>query len=149
MHGVGVTVISISANAAIFQSSIDSDSTRGRSIRTHLVKFPPLPDSGHDFIWVVRKIDEGATRVFLEEFEKRVQESSKGYLIWGWAPQLVILEHPVTGGVVTHCGMNTVFESVIASLPMVTWPIYADQFFNEKLLVDVLRIGGERMEKLE
>ncbi|KAH1190566.1 Soyasapogenol B glucuronide galactosyltransferase [Glycine max] len=44
MHGVGVTVISISANAAIFQSSIDSDSTRGRSIRTHLVKFPPLPD---------------------------------------------------------------------------------------------------------
>ncbi|KAG4907434.1 hypothetical protein JHK82_056092 [Glycine max] len=105
--------------------------------------------SGHDFIWVVRKIDEGATRVFLEEFEKRVQESSKGYLIWGWAPQLVILEHPVTGGVVTHCGINTVFESVIASLPMVTWPIYADQFFNEKLLVDVLRIGGERMEKLE
>ena len=90
---------------------------------------------------MVRKIDEGATRVFLEEFEKRVQESSKGYLIWGWAPQLVILEHPVTGGVVTHCGINTVFESVIASLPMVTWPIYADQFFNEKLLVDVLRIG--------
>ena len=95
------------------------------------------------------RVDEGATRVFLEEFEKRVQESSKGYLIWGWAPQLVILEHPVTGGVVTHCGINTVFESVIASLPMVTWPIYADQFFNEKLLVDVLRIGGERMEKLE
>ncbi|KAJ1411596.1 UDP-glucuronosyl/UDP-glucosyltransferase [Sesbania bispinosa] len=70
-----------------------------------------LEDSGVDFIWVVRKVD--GDNGFLEEFEKRVKASNKGYLMWGWAPQLVILEHPATG----------------------------EQFFNEKLLVDVLRIG--------
>ncbi|XP_027367410.1 soyasapogenol B glucuronide galactosyltransferase-like [Abrus precatorius] len=103
-----------------------------------------LEDSGHDFIWVVKKIDEGedeGVRGFLEEFEKKVQASNRGYLIWGWAPQLLILEHPATGAVVTHCGMNTVIESVDAGLPMVTWPLFAEQFFNEKLLVDVLKIG--------
>jgi soyasapogenol B glucuronide galactosyltransferase len=62
-------------------------------------------------------------------------------LIWGWAPQLVILEHSAIGAVVTHCGWNTTLESVYAGLPMVTWPLFAEQFYNEKLLVDVLKIG--------
>ncbi|XP_027340913.1 soyasapogenol B glucuronide galactosyltransferase-like [Abrus precatorius] len=107
-------------------------------LATQLVEIAhALEDSGYDFIWVVRKVDDNV----LEEFEKRVRESNKGYLIWGWAPQVKILEHPATGAVVTHCGMNTVFESVNASLPMVAWPIFAEQFFNEKLLVDILKIG--------
>ncbi|CAJ1977605.1 unnamed protein product [Sphenostylis stenocarpa] len=99
-----------------------------------------LEDCGHDFIWVVRNNDDEA-RGFLKEFEKRVERSNKGYLIWDWAPQLVILDHPATGAVVTHCGMNTVFESVIAGLPLVAWPLFSEQFFNEKLVVEVLRIG--------
>ncbi|XP_057449549.1 soyasapogenol B glucuronide galactosyltransferase-like [Lotus japonicus] len=101
-----------------------------------------LEGSGHNFIWVVRKNDEGGEDgCFLEEFEKRVRESNKGYLIWGWAPQLLILESPKIGGLVAHAGWNTVVESVNAGLPMVTWPLFAEHFFNEKLVVDVLRIG--------
>ncbi|ESW14826.1 hypothetical protein PHAVU_007G020700 [Phaseolus vulgaris] len=102
-----------------------------------------LEDCGDDFIWVVGKVDEGQSRALVEEFEKRVEASKKGYLIWGWGPQLLILEHPAVGGVVTHCGMNTVMETVDAGLPMVTWPLYAEQFFNERLLVDVLKIAVE------
>ncbi|XP_057453375.1 soyasapogenol B glucuronide galactosyltransferase-like [Lotus japonicus] len=102
-----------------------------------------LEDSGHDFIWVVRKSKESEDvgDAFLEEFEERVKASNKGYLIWGWAPQLLILEHPAIGAVVTHCGWNTIMETVNAGLPMATWPLFAEQFYNEKLLVDVLRIG--------
>ncbi|WVZ12572.1 hypothetical protein V8G54_017102 [Vigna mungo] len=101
-----------------------------------------LYDSGKDFIWVVRKNDKGGEgEKFLEEFEERMKESKKGYLIWGWAPQLLILENPAIGGLVTHCGWNTVVESVNAGLPMVTWPLFAEHFFNEKLVVDVLKIG--------
>jgi len=102
-----------------------------------------LEDCGHDFIWVVGKIDEGQSKALVEEFEKRVEASKKGFLIWGWAPQLRILEHPAVGGVVTHCGMNTVIETVDAGLPMVTWPLFAEQFFNERLLVDVLKVAVE------
>ncbi|KAK2354301.1 soyasapogenol B glucuronide galactosyltransferase [Trifolium repens] len=100
-----------------------------------------LEDSGNDFIWVVRKIEDGEDGDFLREFEKRVKERNKGYLIWGWAPQLLILEHAAVGAVVTHCGWNTIMESVNAGLPLATWPLFAEQFYNERLLVDVLRIG--------
>ncbi|XLR64245.1 hypothetical protein S83_014917 [Arachis hypogaea] len=100
-----------------------------------------LEGSRNNFIWVVRKNEEEGGGSFLEEFEKRVRKSGKGYLIWGWAPQLLILENAAIGGLVTHCGWNTVVESVNAGLPMVTWPLFAEHFFNEKLVVDVLRIG--------
>jgi len=100
-----------------------------------------LEDCGHDFLWVVRKIDDGENRSLVEEFGKKVEASKKGYLIWDWAPQLLILEHPAVGVMVTHCGMNTIIETVDAGLPMVTWPLFSEQFFNERLLVDVLKIA--------
>lgn len=98
-----------------------------------------LEASSCDFIWVVRKTNDNEG--FMEEFEKRVKESNKGYLIWGWAPQLLILENKAIGGIVTHCGWNTVVESINVGLPMVTWPLFSEQFFHEKLVVEVLRIG--------
>ncbi|XP_058772437.1 soyasapogenol B glucuronide galactosyltransferase-like [Vicia villosa] len=105
-----------------------------------------LEASTHDFIWVVRKNNEDGgsgegEEGFMEDFEKRVRESNKGYLIWGWAPQLLILENKAIGGIVTHCGWNTTIESINAGLPMVTWPLFSEQFFHEKLVVEVLRIG--------
>ncbi|XP_020267500.1 UDP-glycosyltransferase 73C5-like [Asparagus officinalis] len=59
----------------------------------------------------------------------------QGLIIRGWAPQLMILSHPSVGGFITQ------LESVSASFPMVTWPNFAEQFLNEKLIVEVLRIG--------
>jgi len=70
-----------------------------------------------------------------------MKESKKGYIIWNWAPQLLILDHPASGGIVTHCGWNSVLESLSVGLPMVTWPVFADQFYNEKFVVNVLKIG--------
>ena len=32
-------------------------------------------------------------------------------------------------------------ESITAGLPLVTWPLFAEQFYNERLIVDVLKIG--------
>jgi len=42
---------------------------------------------------------------------------------------------------VTHCGWNSTLEAMTAGVPMVTWPIFADQFFNEKLVSEVLKLG--------
>ncbi|XP_061352224.1 soyasapogenol B glucuronide galactosyltransferase-like [Gastrolobium bilobum] len=101
-----------------------------------------LENSGHYFILVIRKIDgDEDGNSFLQEFEHRMKESNKGYIIRNWAPQLLILDHPAIGGIVTHCGWTSILESMSAGLPMITWPMFAEQFYNEKLLVDVLKIG--------
>ncbi|KAK9287555.1 hypothetical protein L1049_015976 [Liquidambar formosana] len=70
-----------------------------------------------------------------------MMESKKGLIIRGWAPQLLILEHAAVGGFMTHCGWNSTIEGVSAGVPMITWPLSAEQFYNEKLITDVLRIG--------
>lgn len=102
-----------------------------------------LEASGKQFIWVVKKEKkEGVRGEWLPEgFEKRME--GKGLIIRGWAPQVLILEHEAVGGFVTHSGWNSTLEAVCAGVPMVTWPVFAEQFYNEKLVTQILRIGVE------
>ncbi|PON81078.1 UDP-glucuronosyl/UDP-glucosyltransferase [Trema orientale] len=102
-----------------------------------------LEASGQQFVWVVKKEKkEGVKEEWLPEgFEERIK--GKGLIIRGWAPQVPILEHEAVGGFVTHCGWNSTQESVCAGVPMVTWPIAAEQFYNEKLVTQILRVGVE------
>ncbi|KAL0559712.1 hypothetical protein IC582_000079 [Cucumis melo] len=99
--------------------------------------------SGKKFIWVVRKgkgeEEEDEQNWLPEGYEQRME--GRGLIIRGWAPQVLILDHLAVGGFVTHCGWNSTLEGVVAGLPMVTWPVAAEQFYNEKLLTEVLKIG--------
>ncbi|XP_009108748.1 UDP-glycosyltransferase 73B1 [Brassica rapa] len=100
-----------------------------------------LEMSGHDFIWVVNKSgSQGDKEEWLPEgFEEKMK--GRGLIIRGWAPQVVILDHQAVGGFLTHCGWNSLLEGVASGLPMVTWPIGAEQFYNEKLVTQVLKTG--------
>ena len=53
---------------------------------------------------------------------------------------MLILDHEAVGGFVTHCGWNSTLEGVSAGVPMVTWPMGAEQFFNEKIVTYVLKL---------
>lgn len=101
-----------------------------------------LEASGENFIWVVRKsstsVDENEDWL-PDGFEKRME--NRGLIIRGWAPQVVILDHSSIGAFVTHCGWNSILEGVYAGVPMVTWPLFAEQFLNEKLVNEVLKTG--------
>ncbi|XP_059306997.1 UDP-glycosyltransferase 73C4-like [Lycium ferocissimum] len=96
--------------------------------------------SKRPFIWVVKHIsDEFGKWLNEENFEERVQK--QGILIHGWAPQVLILSHPSVGGFLTHCGWNSSIEAISSGLPMITWPLFAEQFCNDRLIVDVLDAG--------
>ena len=101
-----------------------------------------LEASNCPFIWVIKKGDyskEFENWLVDENFEERTKE--RGLIILGWAPQVQILSHSAIGGFLTHCGWNSTLEAVSAGVPVITWPMIAEQFYNEKLLVQVLRIG--------
>jgi len=95
-----------------------------------------LEASNCPFIWAVRK---GGDEALPEGYEERVE--GRGLVIKGWAPQILILNHTAVGGFLTHCGWNSSLEGISAGLPFITWPLFAEQFYNERLIVDVLKIG--------
>ncbi|KAK9755617.1 hypothetical protein RND81_01G038400 [Saponaria officinalis] len=70
-----------------------------------------------------------------------MKKTNQGLVIESWVPQLMFLEHKAIGGMLTHVGWGTMLEGITAGLPLVTWPLYAEQFYNERLVVDVLKIG--------
>ncbi|XP_045813418.1 scopoletin glucosyltransferase-like [Trifolium pratense] len=98
-----------------------------------------LEAAEHNFIWVVKKKNGDGEKCILERFERRMK--GKGLIIRGWSPQRLILEHKAIGAFVTHCGWNSTIEAVTVGVPMITWPVGAEKFYNEKLVTDVLKIG--------
>ncbi|KAF9588714.1 hypothetical protein IFM89_014590 [Coptis chinensis] len=92
------------------------------------------------FIWVVKMDKNKANEQFLPEgFEKRME--GKGLIIRDWAPQVLILDHVAVGGFMTHCGWNSILEGITSGVPLITWPVFAEQFYNEKLVTQVLKTG--------
>ncbi|KAJ1376396.1 UDP-glycosyltransferase family, conserved site [Sesbania bispinosa] len=102
-----------------------------------------LEASNQPFIWVVKTTGENFSELNKwlkdETFDERVR--GRGLVIKGWAPQTLILSHPAIGGFLTHCGWNSTIEGVCSGVPMITWPLFAEQFLNEKFIVEVLKIG--------
>ncbi|BBH07734.1 UDP-glucosyl transferase 73B3 [Prunus dulcis] len=101
-----------------------------------------LEASNKPFIWVVRGCIE------IQELEKWIAESgfeernrARSLVIHGWAPQTLILSHPAVGGFLTHCGWNSTLEGICAGVPLLTWPLHGDQFINEKLVEQILKIS--------
>ncbi|KAF1884610.1 hypothetical protein Lal_00028491 [Lupinus albus] len=100
-----------------------------------------LEKSEQRFLWVVRsESDEDTLEDLLPEgFLDRTKD--KGMVVRNWAPQAKILSHDSVGGFVTHCGWNSVLEAVCEGVPMVTWPLYAEQTLNRVVLVQEMKVA--------
>ncbi|GJM93220.1 hypothetical protein PR202_ga09764 [Eleusine coracana subsp. coracana] len=112
-----------------------------------------LEKSGHRFLWVVRtppgddyKLGEPLPEPDLgallpDGFLERTKET--GLVLKSWAPQVDVLNHRATGAFVTHCGWNSTLEGVTAGLPLLCWPMYAEQRMNKMFIVEELKLGVE------
>nr|AVW82170.1 putative UDP-glucosyltransferase UGT71B11 [Barbarea vulgaris subsp. arcuata] len=110
-----------------------------------------LDRSGHRFLWSLRRaspnilmepprdytnLDEVLPEGFLD------RTSDRGKVI-GWAPQVAVLAKPAIGGFVTHGGWNSILESLWFGVPMVPWPLYAEQKVNAFEIVEELGLAVE------
>ncbi|OWM79599.1 hypothetical protein CDL15_Pgr023011 [Punica granatum] len=102
-----------------------------------------LERSGQRFLWVVRNPPDQPDSDFDSLFPDRLLERTKGrgLMVHRWAPQVAVLNHGSVGGFVTHCGWNSVLESVCAGVPMIAWPLYAEQPLQRALMVKEMKIA--------
>ncbi|KAG8055523.1 hypothetical protein GUJ93_ZPchr0001g30907 [Zizania palustris] len=113
-----------------------------------------LERSGHAFLWAVRAPvapDADSTKRFEGRGEAPLDSllpegfldrtRGRGLVVPSWAPQVEVLRHPATGAFVTHCGWNSTLEAVTAGVPMVCWPMYAEQRMNKVFVVEDMKLG--------
>ena len=103
-----------------------------------------LEASGCSFLWLLRPPDapgmsaasgspQPVTEFLPPGFEERTK--GRGMCYSGWAPQKRILKHPAVGGFLSHCGWNSTLETVCTGVPMLAWPLTAEQHLNRRFLL--------------
>ncbi|KAF7028820.1 hypothetical protein CFC21_040682 [Triticum aestivum] len=107
-----------------------------------------LHHSEQRFIWVLRDADrademgeagESRHAHLLHAFRDKIQ--GRGVVITGWAPQLEILAHGATAAFMSHCGWNSILESLSHGKPILGWPMHSDQPWNAQYVCNHLREG--------
>lgn len=96
-----------------------------------------LEKSGVLFLWVLR-IKSKQENV-MEGFEERTKE--QGLIVRGWVEQREILAHESVQGFLSHCGWNSALESICAGVPILAWPMMAEQHLNAKMVDEEINVG--------
>ncbi|XP_010514995.1 PREDICTED: UDP-glycosyltransferase 76E4-like [Camelina sativa] len=100
-----------------------------------------LANSNQPFLWVIRPgsiLSFDGTESLLDEISKIVSE--RGYIV-KWAPQIEVLGHPAVRGFWSHCGWNSILESILEGVPMICRPFQGEQKLNAMYVESVWRIG--------
>lgn len=112
-----------------------------------------LEMSEQRFLWVIRSPNDKITTATYFSIQNQNDpisylpqgfiERTKGkcLLVPSWAPQAQILSHSSTGGFLSHCGWNSILESVVHGVPLIAWPLYAEQNMNAVMLTDGLKVA--------
>ncbi|KAI9120780.1 hypothetical protein K1719_007813 [Acacia pycnantha] len=100
-----------------------------------------LANSKKHFLWIIRPdLVNGGSVILSLEFLNETKEIG---FIASWCEQEKVLNHPSVGGFLTHCGWNSMTESICAGVPMACWPFFADQQTNCRYACKDWGIGVE------
>ena len=109
-----------------------------------------LERAGFRFLWSLREppkvlLDQPDEYTNIKEVLPNgfLDRTSEIGLVCGWISQVSILAHKAIGGFVSHCGWNSILESLWHGVPIATWPIYAEQQLNALKMVKELGLAVE------
>ncbi|KAI3880908.1 hypothetical protein MKW92_012450 [Papaver armeniacum] len=73
------------------------------------------------------------------EYQNRI--NGVGLVIPSWAPQVEILSHSSVCGFLSRYGWNSTLESICHGVPMIAWPLYAEQRSNSAMLEEEIGVA--------
>ncbi|KAF1861575.1 hypothetical protein Lal_00025949 [Lupinus albus] len=100
-----------------------------------------LVNSKNRFLWVMRSDIVTGKEGQVQIPDELVEGTNERGFIVGWAPQVEVLGHKAIGGFLTHSGWNSTLESIVAGVPMICWPYFADQQINSRFVSEVWKLG--------
>jgi len=65
----------------------------------------------------------------------------RGLIVREWVDQRRVLGHRTIGGFLSHCGWNSVLEGLSEGVPILAWPMWAEQSLNSLLVVEGFSAG--------
>ncbi|XP_010676253.2 7-deoxyloganetin glucosyltransferase [Beta vulgaris subsp. vulgaris] len=100
-----------------------------------------LANSKHPFLWILRPdIVSGDSAVIPPEF---LAETKDRGLITSWCDQETVLDHTSIGAFLTHCGWNSILDTICSGVPVICWPFFAEQQTNCWFISEKWGIGME------
>ncbi|KAL7076494.1 hypothetical protein ACQ4LE_004354, partial [Meloidogyne hapla] len=136
------------AGAVLFSFGSIADTTKlNKNIKNAIIsafkRFPKI-----QFIW---KLDSETIKNISE-----LINNIPNIHIFEWLQQPAILAHPNLKAFITHCGQNSLTESVHAGVPIIGIPLFGDQFYNADvafthrigLQIDVNELNGQNGENI-
>ena len=121
-------------------ASMGSESYASEEEKEEIVQ--GLVESEANFIWVERINKKGDEEQQIKRRELLEKSGERAMVVKGWAPQGKILKHGSIGGFVSHCGWNSVLESIVSGVPIIGVPVFGDQPINAGV-VEEAGIGVE------
>ncbi|KAJ0795149.1 putative scopoletin glucosyltransferase [Helianthus annuus] len=95
-----------------------------------------LEQSDKSFMWVVKPKQ---LQFIGPGFKERVK--GRGIVVAEWVDQMEILKHEIVFGFLSHCGWNSMLESMCASVAVLAMPLMAEQHLNARIVVEEIGMG--------
>nr|XP_043636967.1 UDP-glycosyltransferase 90A1-like [Erigeron canadensis] len=95
-----------------------------------------LEKSNISFMWALK---QKQLELITGEFEERVK--GRGKVVTTWVDQMEILKHEGVCGFLSHCGWNSMLESMCAGVAVLAMPLIAEQHLNARMVVEEIGMG--------